>query len=77
MDGLFQVPSEAPAMDGLVPFIVMVEAVFFCFRMRRVVLDGSRLPDPGLILDGVEDLIEGEPERSDLLYRLVGSERDR
>ena len=32
-DKLFQVPSEAPAMDGLVPLFIMVGAVFFYTRM--------------------------------------------
>ena len=45
--------------------------------MRGVVLDGSQTPDPELILNGVEDFIDGEPEQSELLYRLVGSERAR
>jgi len=43
--------------------------------MREVVLDGSRMPDPELILDGVEDFVDGEPEWSELLYRLLGLER--
>jgi len=32
---------------------------------------------PGLILDDVEDFVDGEPERSELIYRLVASERAR
>jgi len=31
-DELFQVLSEAPAMDGLVPLAVMVGAIFFCSK---------------------------------------------
>ena len=64
-DGLFQVPLKASAMDDLVPLTVMVGAVLFCSGMQGVVLDGSRMLDPGLVLDG-------EPERSELLYQLIG-----
>ena len=32
-DELFQVPSEAPKLDGLVPFIVVVGVVLFCSEM--------------------------------------------
>ena len=55
-DELFQVPSEAPTMYSLVPFFVVVGAVFFCSGMRGVVLDGSRMPDVELTLNGVEDV---------------------
>jgi len=51
-------------MDGLVPLTV-VGAVLFCFGMRGIVLDKSRTPDPELVLDGVEDFVDGEPEWSD------------
>jgi len=33
------------------------------------------MSDPGLVLDGVEDFVDEEPEWSELFYRLVGSER--
>ena len=56
---------------------VMVGAVLFCSEMCGVVLDGSWMPDPGLVLDGVEDFIDGEHEWSGLLHRLVGSEQTR
>jgi len=31
----------------------------------------------GLILHGVEDFVDGEPEQSELIYRRVASERVR
>ena len=40
--------------------------------MRGVKLD---VPDQGLVFDGVEDFVDGELERSELLYGLIGSER--
>ena len=39
-------------------------------RKCKVVLDRSRTPDPWLILDGVEDLVEGELEQDEVLCRL-------
>ena len=74
-DELFQVPSETPIMDGLVPFTVVIRAILFCSGIRGIVLDGSRTPDSGLILDGVEDFVDGELERSELSYQLVGSKQ--
>ena len=74
-DEFFQVPLEARAMDGLVPLDRHGRVVLFCSGMRGVILDESWTPNPALILDGVEVLIDGEPKRSKLLYRLVGSER--
>jgi len=76
-DELFQVPPEALVMDSLVSLTIVIRAILFCSRTRGVVLDGSRMPDPGLILDDVENFVDGEPERSELLYQLVGSERTR
>ena len=61
----------------LCAFSVMIGVALFCLKMRGVVLDGSHTPNPGLVLDGVEDLVEGESERSELFCRLLGSERAR
>ena len=59
------------------PPTVVVGAVLFCSGMRGIVLDGSRTPNQRLIFNGVEDFVDGEFERSELLYRLVGSEQAR
>jgi len=75
VDEHFEVLSKAPTMSDLVLLTIVVKAILFCSGMRGAVLDGSQTPDSGLILDGVEDFVDGEPERSELLYRLVGSER--
>jgi len=75
MDELFQVPSEAPTMDSLVSFPIVIGAILFCSGKRRVVLDRSRTPDPGLVLNGIEDFVDEEPEQGELLYRIVDSER--
>ena len=55
-------------MDGLVPLTVMVGAVLFCSGKGEIILDGTR--DPGLVLDGVEDFIDGELEQSELFTGL-------
>ena len=49
-------------MDDLVPLSFLVEVVLFCSGMRGVILDRSWTPDPGLVLDVVEDFVDGESE---------------
>ena len=75
VDELFHVFLEAPAMNGVVPLTVIVGAILFCSEKCRAILDGSWMPDLGLVLDGVEDFIDGEIEQGGLLYRLGGSVR--
>ena len=77
MDELFLIFPEAPAVDGLVPFAVGVRTILFCSRKCRIVSDWSRASDPPLVLDGIEDLVNGEPERSKMLCRLEGLEKTR
>ena len=62
-------------MDGLVPFTVMVRPVLFCSEKCRIIPDWSRTSDPRLVLDAIEDLVDGETKRSEVLYRLEGLER--
>ena len=63
MDELFQVHPEGPAVDGLVSLIVMVGAIFLCYQKCGIVPDLSWAPNPWLILDGVEDLVDREPTK--------------
>ena len=58
-DKLFQVLSEISAVDGLVPMSIVVRTVFFCSRECGVVLDRFWTSDSWLVLDGVEELIDG------------------
>ena len=60
LDELFQVLLEGLTVDGLVSIIVMVGAIFFCFRKRGIIPDWSRAPNSRLILDGVKDLVDVE-----------------
>jgi len=62
-------------VDGFVIFTVVVRAVLFCFGKCRIVPDWSRASDPWLVLGSVEDLVDGEPERNEVLYWLEGLER--
>ena len=77
MDELFLIFLEAPAVDGLVPFAVRIRTILFCSGKCRIVPDWSRESEPRLVLDGIEDLVDAEPERSEVLCRLVGLEKTR
>jgi len=50
----------------------MVRTIFFCSRECRVVLDRLRALYPRLILDGIEDFVNREPQRSEVLFHLEG-----
>jgi len=65
---------EAPAVDGLIPFTVMAGSVSFFSGKCRIVLNWSWTPDPCLVLDSIEDFVDGEPERSEMLCQLEGLE---
>ena len=69
-DKYFQVLPEVFAVDGLVSLTVMVRAVFFRFVECWVILDWLWAPDPRLVLDGIEDLIDREPEKNEVLCQL-------
>jgi len=55
-------------MDDLVSIAIVVEAVLFSSGTQKVVLDGFRMPDRRLVLDGVEDLVDWKPQRSELFH---------
>jgi len=74
-DELFQVPPKVLTMDGAVSLVVMKGAILFYPRERGVILDRSRMPDSRLLLDGIEDLIDGEPERGEVLCQFEGLEQ--
>ena len=65
---------EASTTDGLVPVTLMVRALPFYFGKCKIVPNWSWAPDPRLVLDGVGDLIDGKPLRSEVLCRLEGLE---
>jgi len=69
-----QVFSEALTANDFVPFTVIIGTVLFFSGRCKIVMDWYRALDPWLILDGVEDLIYGESERSEVLYRLESLE---
>ena len=59
-------------MDGSVPLTIVEGTILFCSRECGIVLDRSWMLDPRLVLDGVEDLVDGEPERGEVLCQLKG-----
>ena len=61
-------------MDGLVPFTVMIRTIFFRSEKYGVVLDWLWALNPRLVLDGVEDFIDGEHRRNEVLFHLEGLE---
>jgi len=65
----FQVPPEASEVGGLVSLTIVVRTIIFHFRKCRVVLDRLRAPYPWLVLDGIEDFIDGEPQWGGVLFR--------
>jgi len=63
-------------MDDLVSLTIMVGTIFFCSEKCGIVPDWSWTPNPWLVFDGVEDFIDGESQRSEMLFhRLVSLER--
>jgi len=64
-------------VDGIVSFTVLVRTILFYSEKCRIIPNWSRAPNPRLVLDGIEDLVDGEPERSEVLCRLEGLEQTR
>ena len=73
-DKFFQVLSQTSVVDGLVPLTVIVRTVFFHSEKCKVVLDWLRALYPRLVLDGVENFVDGEPQQSEVLFHLEGLE---
>jgi len=57
------------------PSTVVIGTVLFCSGRRRIVLVWSQTPDPRLIFVCNEDLVDGKPKRSEVLWWLEGSEQ--
>ena len=68
-DKFFKDLLEASAVDGLMPLTVMVRTIFFCFG-KWVVLDWLLALYPQLVLNGVEDFVDWEPQWSEVLFHL-------
>ena len=74
MDKFFKVPPEVFAVDSLMSLAVLVRTVIFRFRKYKIVLDRLPASYPLLVLDGTEDLINGEPQWGEVLFRAEGPE---
>ena len=55
------------------PHRLMVRAVIFRSEKCRVMLDRFRVSYSWLVLDGIEDFVDGELQRGKVLFRLEGS----
>ena len=51
---------------------VMVRTIIFHSKKYRVILDRLRAPYSWLVLDGIEDFIDGEPKWGEVLFRPEG-----
>ena len=61
-------------MGGHLSLSVMIGAIFFCSGECGIVLNWSRVLNPWLVLDVVEDLIDEESQRSEMMLCPEGSE---
>ena len=59
---------------SLVPFTVVVGTIIFGFEKCRVMLDLLQTSYLQLVPDGIEDFIDGEPQRGKVLSISEGSE---
>jgi len=65
--------ADGPTMDDFVSFAVMIGAIYVCSRKYGIVLDWSQTPNPRLVLDGVEYLVDRESQWSEMLFHPEGS----
>ena len=56
------------------PLTVIVRIVFFHSENCGVVLDWLQALYPQLVQDDVEDFVDGEPQRSEVLFHIKGLE---
>jgi len=68
----FHVPPKALAVDGPVSLTVVIRTMCFCSVDCWVVLDRPLVPHLLLDFDGIEDFVDGEPGRSEVLFHLEG-----
>ena len=52
----------------------MIRTIFIRFGECRVVLDRLRVLYPRLVLNGIADFVDGEPQLSEVLFHLEGLE---
>ena len=69
-DKYFQIFLEASALDDLVSLTVMVRTVCFRSGECRIVLDHVQPLYPRLVIDNIEDFIDREPQRNEVLFNL-------
>ena len=71
-DKFFQVSPEALAVNDLMFFTIVIRTIFFYSEECRVTLDRAQASHPRLVFDGIKNFVEGEPQRSELMFHLEG-----
>ena len=61
-------------MDDLVSLAIVEGAVVLYSEVGKIILDWLQASDPRLVLDGIKDLVDGESQRSEILFRPKGLE---
>ena len=65
---------KTSAVDGMLSLAAMVRIIFFHSGECMVVLDRLRALYPPLVLDGIEDFVDGKSQWSEVLFHLEGLE---
>jgi len=73
-NNFFHVLSKAFAVDGPVPLALMVRTILLRSGECGVVVDRLLTLYPQLIFDSIEDFVDGESRRSEVLFHLEGLE---
>jgi len=60
LDELFQVPSEGPTVDSLMPFIFVIGAVFLWLLKWEIMLDQFQASNLRLIFESVKNFVDWE-----------------
>jgi len=68
IDKFFQVPLKTSVVGGLVSFTIVIRIVVFRSRECKVVLDLLRASYLRLVLDDSEDVVDREPQRSEVFF---------
>ena len=73
LDEIFKVLSERLALRNLMSLVFVKWTVIFGFETNRVMYLGLQTTHTGLTLDGLEDVLDQELQRDEVVGYLVGS----
>ena len=74
IDKFFQVPLKTSVVGGLVSFTIVIRIVVFRSGECKVVLDLLRASYLRLVLDDSEDVVDREPQRSEVFFHFENLE---